>query len=451
MDTAGLTPALLYPIDAKGIGTSLVQSFTSFVCSVAVAHKKSPAAMLRVVSGRFGYELGSHVPVGECDAATLNSYGSMQRIAVGSFSRAYQRADLVQTSLGQLAPVFASLGGRAVKSKRHWCPGCYAHMRSSEEEAHDLLMWQVADLMICPVCKQQLRSKCPKCRAEQPSLPPSGAVDCCFKCGGWLGDSVTPKATPMSARSAAYQEWLTIAVARLLECRSEIADYLTGKEPASFLRSLANARGVNLTALAKQTRVPLETIHQWTRGRCQPTLTSWLRACANMGVNPADTLIDPAEAAKQLVLPFDPPRVYLVTRDGPRKKHSRELIEKALKTQLQLKRPSITSVKALAREISVPISMIYFHAPKLAKALAAKYRQMSSAKVSDRKMSLKRSAQRILKKRDDRDLPLTRKPFVEELMRRNRCGQRTAKDLFPIAMARYRESQRSSSGRALRR
>lgn len=429
----------LYPIDVHGTGTPFVQSLTSYICAVAAAHNLSPTALLRIIGRHAGVSFDSTAwHLARTDGAIVNGYGSFQTQVLTALSRASGRPDLMQTCLGQLRPVFAAKGGRAVKINRHWCAKCYISMRSAGIVAYDLLLIQIAELQICPEHKMPLQSTCGQCGAHQLTLPANCRLDICGKCGVWLG-SLPLRELGADLESAAYQEWLVHELKHLLIVRDQVAPLLTGREVRRFLRELMDARDLSAEVIATQVKIPVNTLAQWISGRNQPTIAFWLRACANLGISPAAVFLDPQIAAHQLPLPFESPTIYQSTRDGPIRKHDRDRIRKAVSDQLALNKPTVRGVIELAKVLGIPVGMMYFHDPDGCKNLTRKIRRLTSIRTAKKKETLARSAQRLLVRLDRENEKLTRKNFVERLMERSDCTVRVARDLFPIALQKYLE------------
>lgn len=324
----------LYPVDIQGSDTPHVESMASFIGAAAIAHRRTPIQFLASILDYAGFgEVGARHLV-HPDGCTMNGYGLTQQRILGSLTRAFGKGNFVQLCLGQIGGIFAPKGGRVVKTTRHWCAACYREQRRAEVRPHDLLMWQLAELRICPQCSGSLRNSCWRCGAQQLTIPRSGRMDVCGSCASWLGEGERASVAG-GTEGHAYQLWLANTIGKLLQLRIEIGALASGYEPARFLISVMETRQVSSEELAKQIQMPLDTLAQWLRRRSKPTFTSWLRACANLGVDVADTLLDPVRSAHQLQLPFAPARIYQATRPKPHRKYDKDAVQTAIRAQLQ--------------------------------------------------------------------------------------------------------------------
>ena len=427
----------LFRVEIAGAGTPFVQTLTSYLCAVASAHNRSPTAMLGILGRHAGVSLDTMAGhLAGTDGSIVNGYGTLQRQVLTALSRASGRSDLIQMCLGQFTPVFAPKGGRAVKVNRHWCSRCYVEMRLKGVDAYDFLLVQLVELKICPDHLVELQCQCGSCGAHQLTLPTNCKLDICGECGAWLGAFV---AAPLDAdlESAAYQKWLVNELAELLMSRDEVAPLLTGRELSKFLRELLAVTRLTQKQLATRVNIPVDTLRQWIHCRNKPTIASLLRACANLGVSPATLYLDPQLAAHQLSFPFLSPTIYRCTRDAPRKQHSQELIRNAIALQLSRTELPFLGTKELARNLGIPLSILYFHDPEGCKLLTRRLRRHRSAKREYQKSNLARSAERVLGRMEREGQPLTRRIFVERLMARSKCSIWIAKDLFPVALRKF--------------
>lgn len=419
---SGTAPSL-YALEIAGAGKSTVEALTSHIPRRAKLHGRTTTWLVQLIETESGWAWRGHGQAG-----ALNGYGTCQARMSGGLARLTGLGDISQMSLAQIGPAFADNGMGTLKPMRHWCPVCFFEWRKCATPAYDMLIWQLVELALCPLHRSPLLAACPMCKRPQRHLSPDGALDLCQSCGHWLGAETSEGSLEPSARS--YQEWLISSYCELLESRVAITPRLTTFECSTFLKAVLRSREVPVDALARRICVPQDTIRQWISARIRPTLRSWVQLCANLGVTPAQTLLDPLQAAAQLPLPFQGANVYVKTRPAPRRRHSKEKLLKQVSLELQKKVPTVSGPVALAHRLGVPASMLYFHAPKETKALAAKTRTLAVKKDAILRKSLRRSADRAVARLQRKKVPITRRAFVNEIQSRSNCGLRQAKQLF---------------------
>lgn len=397
-----------------GAGTTEVTTLTGYIAALADTHCVRARTILGALDSAGSLGLEGSIRWILQQGRTINAYGSLQRRVLAALILQTSQPELELSCLGRLAPAFAANGVGAIKRHRHWCPLCFQRARKADEPAADLLAWQVCDVALCIRDLAPLEWRCPKCGAPQDFIPANGALDTCGHCGCPLTDQTESQTHRYDALGAAYQLWLCRVVPELL---LDLAAFrsLKGNECSAFLRALTGARRGTLESLAQHVGVPLDTLLQWSRQRSKPTLLSWLRFCASLGVTPARTLADPIQAALQLPLPVPGVRLYCATRTAPTPRHSGTAIRAAIVEQLNCERPTVTSVAQLARIIHVPIGTVYFHARMEARALAAKLLELDRRKRTSRERNLRRRAGRAVARLRKRGEPVTRRAVVRIL------------------------------------
>lgn len=436
------TGAQLYGVTVLGDNTEFIESSTSFCFRLSVSHGWSPHTLFRVINScrRNTERLAVNWAFDSFDGRAMNTYGKFQRVITASLVRFTSVEDLSKTTLAHIGPSFANNAMGAVKNLRHWCRMCFSNARRMEVDAYDMLIWQMADLTICPLHSCPLESKCSKCNSHQLFFPRTRALDLCGKCGSWLGMDSQAGASPVIA-DISYQRWLSKAYSELILARNEIHPRLTGHECSVFIKSMGAFRQMTTVELSDYSGIPLDSLYRWAEGRMRPKLVSWARLCANLNVGLAATLLDPAESARQLSMPFELPKIYFATREKPRAKHSKKDIQLTLNEQLSMKRPSIQSIPQLALQLNIPISMLYFHAPTEVKALSAKLKNLKKQKRKIKRMSLLKSLQRAAERLKSKDLPITRETLIEEAATRQKNSQHSVKKYFSDAIKKINPDQ----------
>lgn len=423
--------AQLYGASILGADTEYVESLTSFCTRLALAHGWSVRTIFRIVSAdpRGTDKKTFNWPYHNSDARAMNTYGNLQRSLTALLVKFTHIDELATCSLSHIGPSFAANAMGAVKRERHWCSSCFFDARKSDSIAYDMLIWQMADLKICPIHFCTLDSQCHGCGSFQIFFPGRGALDICGSCGAWLGQS-NSSGTSAALPDISYQRWLSKEYSDLILARNQLAPRLMGAECSIFINSMAAFRQMTTVDLSKYSEIPLNTLYQWSENRIRPRLDSWARLCANLNAKLTLTVLDPAEAARQLELPFRLPKIYVATRRAPRARHSKEEIKSAVAEQLRMKKPAIQSIPKLALQLNVPISMLYFHAPSEIKALSSKLYRLQKKRADDRKKSLIKALQRAAERLRSKNVPITRRALMQEVRTRQKVSRHSVKKHF---------------------
>jgi len=164
----------LFPLAPFGLGTPLVESFTSYLGRLSVAHDVSIHQLLRALHG---------TP----EETRLNGYSMLTRRTVAAVSRLTAQPALSCTTLLRFRRVLAGNSNDSVVSSRRWCPRCIDEEIKRGEHGYDPLMWSVAAVVACPVHDLLLLSSCAECRRSQPLVAyQSGNRNHCVFCGSCL-------------------------------------------------------------------------------------------------------------------------------------------------------------------------------------------------------------------------------------------------------------------------
>jgi hypothetical protein len=266
-------------------------------------------------------------------------------------------------------------------------------------------------------------------------MPPSGHLDVCTKCQAWLG-SQPKQEQPLSEPEYAYESWAAKQIALTISRQHSFGNLITGNEIAATLHKLCEQHDCSASTIAKMTKKPAENIRIWmSRGR-NPTMTNWLRVCASLNLELANTIFSPKDASIQLNLDFSPPALPPLKKKARSNSYSAEKIRAAINHQLSLKRPSVSSIVDLAKQIEVSVSAIFYHCKLETKKLSGKIAAIRRTESNLYQHHLKRVGTKLIVRRWLDGLTTTRKQFVAALVEKEACSKHKAKDTFPVSSKR---------------
>lgn len=427
----------LYPVEPIGLDTCEVESLTGFLCRVAAVHQTSSRRLLNYIDDKF------HTLVkGEyCrkDGRIINGCGVVAQRMTRAVESLYPEQDFSQMSMINLGTAFSNRGSGLLKWNRHWCPSCFADDQTQPEGPYDRLIWQLADLEVCPKHNCPLESSCPSCGKNQHRMPSCTVLDRCHWCGHWLGQS-SPDSHQLDSSAVAYQNWLRVELPELLLSRIDSKWTYTGLECGAFLKSVCNVRRITPRELAKLLSGAYERVKYAYEGKCKPTLTTWLLLCAELNISPALTLTDPQSAASQL--PLDLPQMSKKPRQKPKRArrpaHDGDQILSAVREELAKKRPKYPSISALAIANNVGTEALYYYAPTETKKLAAKLATIRrSESDSMRRLQIKHGVA-ILASRHQKGLKTTQRIFRSAVNTKVEISQHRSNEIFPVCVDKFK-------------
>jgi AraC-like DNA-binding protein len=287
----------LYSLDPIGIGTSMVESLTSYLIRLAYEHCVVPGVLVTtsiaslMISNVSSHEHqiniqaiwgGDYISTSMCNGmqATASNITTILKQLTG-------RDELHLLTMLPWAEVIAAM--RLLRNKRTWCPQCYQQWRSTNQILYEPLIWSLKVVDICPQHHQPLLQQCPKC--AQPSclltatsLPPGY----CSKCGGWLGSTLSAEDTlkTLSHKELNWKCWVVKNVSELLAKTPN----LTSLIPKNRIKTVLSAyvkqltKG-NINALCRLTQQPDSTLHNWLQEKSVPQLFQLLQICNSLEIS----------------------------------------------------------------------------------------------------------------------------------------------------------------------
>lgn len=207
----------LIPLEPIGGGTALVESLTSYVTRLAMAHSVSVLDLLDFVVSRtpVGSVHKKHTPPGRASLAQL----VLQKPETlnGIDDRAYFiRLGLLGltgcTTLDRLTaePLFGlSLPPPILGDRAAWCPYCFQEWQDKGEALYEPLLWKLQLVTACPVHGQPLAQTCHVCKSSVRHLGECRTIGWCEKCATWLGKR--PKRRVLGSTRSAPQSLEAIA------------------------------------------------------------------------------------------------------------------------------------------------------------------------------------------------------------------------------------------------
>lgn len=180
----------LYHLEPRGLGTSWIESLSSYTGRLAAAHHVSVVNLADYVMG------------GAATRVVKNK--DYFKLRYGLISQAFvclnAPAKLLAERLGQLtncgnlemltaAPLASLLRTRELtRHKRAWCPACLAEASDAGTEIYEPLLWLFRNVTVCPKHNVVFSEICSNCgSADMKLLSSRYRPGLCSACGGFLG------------------------------------------------------------------------------------------------------------------------------------------------------------------------------------------------------------------------------------------------------------------------
>lgn len=266
----------LYRLTPAGLGTTGVESLTSFIMRLAAAHHVTPGQLVRT---RLAHLIrGPHdgaTQVGDIEETASFSNGLRKRAAtwLSAIEEATARSDLSSLTLQPWARVLSAV--HLLRDATAYCPLCLERM-AAEGVVYEPLAWALRLVTVCVEHDRPLETACWHCGRSQRAFRWYGRPGICDRCHLWLGGADVE----WPAVSADMQE-TSRAVASMLASPPRPAVDPTAIGAALKL-GLATL-GLTGSALAAAAGVSTATVSSWSKGRLKLALPGVVAICSVTG------------------------------------------------------------------------------------------------------------------------------------------------------------------------
>jgi hypothetical protein len=350
----------LYSLPPIGIGTSRVESLTSYTRRLASAHHITTADLvgreiapaLGIPDHRVREYLASALNRSTLSINGLSGTAKAWATAIGQLTGQSQLSALTLT---RLEDVLTCRDGSAVG--RGVCPDCIRAMDPAF--VYDPLLFTFNVVDSCERHSLPLVTQCPSCQGDLRQLGSISLPGRCDHCLAWLGDIPSPAALDSST---GWARWVASSIGGLLAEPER-----TGAEPcdqSAAMETLIGQVGSGNT-LAKAMRVSTGMVSTWRNGGSRPELRFWLSACAVGQVALQPLLLDCRLVGQAVPAPEGPASVRRLA-----KQHNWTKIKRSLVGRLRSQRHE--SLASFARRHGVTPKEIRLRYPNLAAELGAR-------------------------------------------------------------------------------
>jgi len=287
----------LYHLEPIGVGTSEVESFTSYLVRLAQAHGIRTGKLIeQEIAPRSGqtHLIGTPSLNGFLSvfARSLNGTEILAAKWTQILEQLTLRNDLRFLTLLKWRNVLTPSG--SIHKHRAWCPLCYEEWKAIGQIVYDPLIWTLKVVTECLRHRQRLHLQCPICQRFQPAISFRAPPGHCNNCGIWLGmlpQIESLRNDPLAEATSQRQRWNVQAVGELLAAAPYVSvppKERTRLAICAYVQHLTNG---NLNAFAKHLELPDATLWQMRHGRT-PRLSTLLELCYRLGTTPLHFLTE---------------------------------------------------------------------------------------------------------------------------------------------------------------
>lgn len=365
----------LFPLNPLGIGSSALESLSSYVCRLAEAHSVSVYTLCKhIVAPDIGVDHAGKLSYFEVSGGHLiNGIGEVARDRQYSLSRLTGIDSLRWTNLLPFESVMCAR--RLMRDFSAWCPICLEERLVGPEGPFESLIWSLQIVKYCPDHWIRLSEVCPYCGSKVRYFSEIKRIGCCSNCGNWLGKKYEP-VTQTPKEEIDGQIRTAEIVGDLLAKVPYIEGKLTHKLLRKGFRELINLiTDGNLSHFAKMIGKGKGAVSSWRSGTVTPSLEELVRISLILEVSLSDILMGQI------------PKVYFAPRCSAEVLHRKStkrnsykgslpLLEKELRSALKETIP--LSVTTICRKVGVPTRYAWHYFPKMAKEVSKKSKNFES-------------------------------------------------------------------------
>ena len=172
----------LFNLQPIAVGTSQVESLTSYIARLSAEHSVSPRKLLCTeVLTHMGKVTQYYTSSPGFSAHQINGTRELAEVIAVEFEELTMRHDLRPMTLRLWSNVLSQQ--RLLRKNRVWCASCYEERLVTERPLYELLIWSLAILTVCTKHHERLCSKCPRCKQQLPFLATDYRPGYCSRCG----------------------------------------------------------------------------------------------------------------------------------------------------------------------------------------------------------------------------------------------------------------------------
>ena len=269
----------LYSLQPMGIGTSRVESLSSYVMRLAEAHTVS----VRVLIHR---EIFPMLPTSPKDADfarlhSLNGMGACFERWVNVLGTLTGRGDLCALTLLPWQGLLKC--GGILRRHRAWCPRCIQEWRHSAMPVYECLLWMLTPVTTCPIHEVLLEHRCPHCRRDMFLLSAHARPGYCAHCNRWLGDDAPAPVPCGCKRPTEDQMCIAKEVGELLARGDTAGEDCSPRYLLSNLqRAISDLANGNRRLFERAAKIGSSLLMRWIHGEFFPSLPLIIRTSHNL-------------------------------------------------------------------------------------------------------------------------------------------------------------------------
>lgn len=396
MNPTSTPRSVLHALPPIGLGTSEVESLTSYFCRLANSHSCSTNDLAQFVidhiePGRWatyqGVEGKSRFVWHQ---RAISGLGDSALTWASALSELTSQSCLHRLTLLPLQSVVAPKGLMATQSR--WCPHCLHDDLEQNKTPYFRLVWDMSLNKVCTRHQTELTACCPHCRQSNVRHASSYVIPgWCTACNCFLGQP--EKVGPIQHKSSRQLELeQATQIGSLVATTSSNAFFCDLELLHDTIDTLIGELDAGVAAhFSKRLGVRKATVHYWKNTRTALTLESIVRCAVHCNLDVLSLLQgnlthwSPPSEVKQLALKLFYPSAVA---QHDHKTYDWSAIRGYLGLELQSNNPK--SVAQIARSLGIDERLLYIQVPVETRQLGERYLRFRNTQRNEKQQVLHR-------------------------------------------------------------
>jgi hypothetical protein len=383
----------LFSLEPIGIGTSWIESLTSYISRLAEAHCIETGTLVSkaiapVLGKNYIIKMSSRGGTGFYKStAAINGIGDMASDFVKALEALTLQSNLKQLTMLSFTEFLSTQN--LLHSVKSWCPVCFQEWKYESKKIYEPLIWSIQALTVCPKHLVTLSIECPyhDCKHTSLWLTRSSRPGYCSKCKRWLGrDKKHDVVTDWEIWKARQIEQIYLLVQR-----KQIS--FSKEKLSKFLKICVEyySNG-NITGFSRILKIPKVTFWSWYSGENIPSLESLLKVSYCTQVDLISLFADEIKVKRSV-------------REGLWE----ENVKKKQRIRFDYERARAFLEEIISDDVALPISMekvgeilgcskrtLYKHFPDLCKEISKRFLDYKAICKENRILSLHKEITQVV-------------------------------------------------------
>jgi transcriptional regulator with XRE-family HTH domain len=373
--------SVLYQLTPIGIGTSGVESLTSYINRLAAAHCLTPGNLIvkiiapQINSG-FARKITSRGLNTLFDLShALNATGEIATNFIQALEALTLRNDLHYLTLLSWSDVL--LSRELVRTHKTWCPQCYQDWHISGDETYDPLLWSIAPVKICQIHQVALQDTCPHCHQNKlPLLTWKSHNAYCSRCAQLLAsEKFTLEKNILNANFSKQNRWNISVVSNIGDLVGHIPCQPQPSKSQVYPRILMavnKATEGNISSFAKLLNLPKNTVWGWCREKSFPPINSLLKIVDLLNISLIEFLLNDIDTLDSNIIKLtEAPKIPKSKRRSSQQ-FNYLLVQTILIETLNKSEDLVPSIREISMKLGYDPRTLLRHFPDLCQKIVAK-------------------------------------------------------------------------------